>query len=54
MSYTRDSVKPPRRWPEIWTCPSCGWRQEMTANRPRICGRHGEPCPGKPAAEKGS
>lgn len=37
-----DSPPPPER--EIWTCPSCGWRQP--ADRPRICGRYGEPCPG--------
>lgn len=29
---------------ELWTCPSCGWRQP--ADRPRICGRNGEPCNG--------
>lgn len=29
---------------EIWSCPSCGWRQP--ADWPRICGRYGEPCPG--------
>jgi hypothetical protein len=29
-----------------WTCPSCGWRQ--SDDRPRICGRYGEPCPGLP------
>lgn len=33
----------------IWTCPSCGWRQP--ADRPRICGRYGEPCPGPHPAE---
>jgi hypothetical protein len=30
----------------IWTCHSCGWRQPD--DRPRICGRYGEPCPGIP------
>ena len=28
----------------IWTCPLCGWRQPD--DRPRICGRNGEPCSG--------
>jgi hypothetical protein len=28
----------------VWTCPSCGWRQN--ADKPRICGRNGEPCNG--------
>jgi hypothetical protein len=28
----------------VWTCPSCGWRQPD--DRPRICGRDGEPCNG--------
>lgn len=41
----------------VWTCPSCGWRQP--ADRPRICGRMGEPCNGDrswmpPPAESGA
>lgn len=38
----------------IWTCPSCGWRQLMEPNRPRICGRYGEPCPGNPETAGGA
>jgi len=47
--YALYSAAPEGEARAIWTCPSCGWRQP--ADRPRICGRNGEPCNGdRPAA----